>query len=520
MPIRRLPTHIANQIAAGEVVERPASVLKELIENALDANPSHIQVHIQSHPADGIRVIDDGVGIPSAELPLALERHATSKIDSAESLQAIETLGFRGEALASIASVADVTLVSRPKDQCHAFQVTSDNLTPQVAALPPGTSMEVCDLFARTPARKRFLKSDKTERLQIDALWMRFALFHDTIRWTYRVGDKLKWQLPARLPAQDPLRRIETLWGKGFTQHAEPIAITRGSYGINGWITSPHCIRRQPDRQFFYVNGRLVKDRLITHAINAAFSERFPDGNFPCYLLNLTLPLNEVDVNVHPTKHEVRFYQARMVHDFIASAVTQPKSVSGAAFSLQSHTTHRKIPPFSVPANSRIHASDPRYTHPQPENPPPTPPTHPFRLLSQSWPWQIVHLDKAEQAFQCMTPEEWAALSRPLVFPLRIPNAAHVVTAVEPILTAYGCALTASPTDNTLLITKAPPLPQSTAWWQHRVAHLEQTGEWQMPPRRSELIHWTPNDWAPWSDILSRKGAVKSLSMDTLEAIW
>ena len=327
MSIRLLPPLLANQIAAGEVVERPASVLKELLENSLDAGATQIDISIEQGGVGRILVRDNGRGIAQDQLALALSRHATSKLQSTEDLAAIASLGFRGEALASICAVSRLTLTAKPADQPQAKQVALAGQAgvPRLSAAshPDGCSVEVADLFFNTPARRKFLRSEKTEFGHIEDVVKRLALSHFEVGFSLRHNQQSLFTLPlCRNPAQRQ-QRVARLCGKVFAEQARCIEFTHGDLQLWGWLAPAHCTRRQTDLQYWFVNQRSVRDRVLNHALRQAFAERLPPGQYPCYVLYLGVPPEQVDVNVHPTKHEVRFHQTRMVHDFLVSRLQQ-----------------------------------------------------------------------------------------------------------------------------------------------------------------------------------------------------
>jgi DNA mismatch repair protein MutL len=338
MPIRRLPTQLVNQIAAGEVVERPASVVKELVENSLDAGACRIEIDIEQGGSKLIRVRDDGAGIAQGELALALSRHATSKVASLEDLEAIQSMGFRGEALPSIGSVSRLRLVSHSQESEQAWEVEGDGgehiADPKPAAHPQGTSVEVRDLFYNTPARRKFLRTEKTEFGHIQGLVQRLALVHFDVGFMLQHNRKPVFSLPPCSDRQGREARIAELLGRVFLDNALYHEEQAGDLALAGWIAKPSFSRSQADMQYFYVNQRMVRDRLITHAIRQAYQDVLYHGRHPAYLLFLALDPRKVDVNVHPTKHEVRFRDSRSVHDFLfrgvhrALATTRPQPAS------------------------------------------------------------------------------------------------------------------------------------------------------------------------------------------------
>ena len=321
MPIRPLPPQLVNQIAAGEVVERPASVVKELVENALDAGAGRIQVEIEQGGARRILVCDDGCGIPRDELPLALSRHATSKIGSLEDLERVMSLGFRGEALPSIASVSRLSLASRTADEEAGWRVTSEGdetcSEPEPLPMPVGTRVEVRDLFFNVPARRRFLKTERTEFGHIEQLMRRIALSRFDTAFELRHNGRALYALPACPDRAAREQRLARLCGAPFVEHAVFLDHSQGGLRLWGWLARPTFSRSQPDLQHFFVNGRVVRDRLIGHAVRQAYQDVLYHGRHPAFVLFLELDPALVDVNAHPAKHEVRFRESRGVHDFL-----------------------------------------------------------------------------------------------------------------------------------------------------------------------------------------------------------
>lgn len=330
MKIEILSPRLANQIAAGEVVDRPASVVKELVENAIDAGATRIDIDIEKGGSKLIRVRDNGCGIRQDELMLALSRHATSKIKTLDDLEAIISLGFRGEALASISSVSRLTMTSKPPAQESAWSAYAEgrdmNIVLAPASHPDGTTVEVLDLFFNTPARRKFLKTEKTEFSHIDELIRRIALsrFDVTIALTHN-GKVVRQYMAATTQAQTE-RRLSVACSAHFVRHMLSVSVEHQGLSLTGWITAPDGAKSHSDVQFCYVNGRMMKDKLINHAIRQSYEGRIRVDQFASYVLFLTLDPYEVDVNVHPAKHEVRFHQARLVHDFIYQAMTEALS--------------------------------------------------------------------------------------------------------------------------------------------------------------------------------------------------
>lgn len=313
--IAQLLPPVADQIAAGEVVERPASIVKELVENSLDAGARRIEVRIEQGGVKRIRVTDDGHGIHPGDLPLAVSRHATSKISAASDLEGVASLGFRGEALASAASVSRLTLSSRVvgEDRAWRIEVAGGVETGSgPCAHPPGTTVEVEDLFYNTPARRKFLKTERSENQAVAATLRRLALAH--------FDAAFEWQLGGRrvlMPAGAPEERLKAVLGEDFMHRNLVIDEQRDELTLSGWVALPTLSRRLADQQFFFVNGRAVQDKVVGQAVRQAYRDVLFHGRQPVFILYLRLPATEVDVNVHPTKHEVRFRRPREVRDFV-----------------------------------------------------------------------------------------------------------------------------------------------------------------------------------------------------------
>ncbi len=323
--IQQLPAMIANQIAAGEVIERPASVVKELLENSLDAGATHIEIDLAYGGLNHIKISDNGSGILAEDLPLAIAAHATSKINRLDDLYAINSMGFRGEALASIASIAKLKINSKPEQQEHAVMLivleNKQELVP--CARTKGTTIEVHDLFFNAPVRKRFLKSEKLEFQAIEMVVKRFALSVPHIALSLSHNNKLIFSLVPALDEQARQKRVAKILGRAFIESAIFLEVTQGSMHLQGWISNKIYQRSQNDRQWVYINQRMVKDKLINHAIKQAYDTLLYPGRFPSCVLYLTMNTREIDVNVHPTKHEVRFEQPRLVHDFFIAQLTR-----------------------------------------------------------------------------------------------------------------------------------------------------------------------------------------------------
>ncbi|BDH47451.1 DNA mismatch repair protein MutL [Salmonella enterica subsp. enterica serovar Choleraesuis] len=326
MSIQVLPPQLANQIAAGEVVERPASVVKELVENSLDAGATRIDIDIERGGAKLIRIRDNGSGIGKDELALALARHATSKIATLDDLEAIISLGFRGEALASISSVSRLTLTSRTAAQSEAWQAYAEGrdmaVTVKPAAHPVGTTLEVLDLFYNTPARRKFLRTEKTEFAHIDEVVRRIALARFDVTINLNHNGKLMRQYRGVAPEGARERRLAAICGPAFVEQALEIEWQHGDLALRGWVAEPgSTTAAMSEIQYCYVNQRMMRDRLINHAIRQACEDKLGADRQPAFVLYLTVDPHQVDVNVHPAKHEVRFHQSRLVHDFIYQGV-------------------------------------------------------------------------------------------------------------------------------------------------------------------------------------------------------
>jgi DNA mismatch repair protein MutL len=326
MPIRVLANELIDQIAAGEVIERPASVVKELVENALDADAHRIDIDIERGGIGLIRVRDDGVGMSADELSIALSRHATSKIASLADLAAVTTLGFRGEALPSIASVSRLRLLSRPRageDRAAEVDVDGGRVSAvRPAPHPPGTSIEIRDLFFNVPARRKFVRSEATEFGHIMRWVERLALSRFDVSFRLRHGERRVFDAPA-VDAMDEEARLAAVLGAEFLPRAVALRSVAGPVGLSGWVALPTASRAQPDQQFWFVNGRSVRDRLLGNAVRLAYRDVLYHGRHAAYVLYLTLDPRLVDVNAHPSKLEVRFRDGRQIHDFVFRAIEQ-----------------------------------------------------------------------------------------------------------------------------------------------------------------------------------------------------
>lgn len=335
-PIQPLSNHLANQIAAGEVIERPASVIKELLENSLDAQATEIIIEIEQAGSKLIRIRDNGCGIPADELELAVRRHATSKIHTIDDLEHIISLGFRGEALASIASVSRLTLSSKHFLAKHGHQLRLEQYEQPIiepTAHPTGTTIEISDLFYNTPARRKFLRTDKTEFNHIHEMVKRLALSRFDVSFQLIHNRRTILQLKAAQDEKQKLQRVATLCSQNLLEHLMPVSHQRENLILKGWISEPTHSRSQPDMQYFFINGRMIRDKLVIHAVKQAYQDVLYGGRHPSFVLFLTVDPADIDVNVHPTKSEVRFSKGDVVHSFLASglqkhlAKTQPQTM-------------------------------------------------------------------------------------------------------------------------------------------------------------------------------------------------
>ncbi len=324
MTIRVLPSQLIDQIAAGEVIERPASALKELVENSLDAGATQVDIEIQAAGTRLIRIRDDGVGIAKDELPLALSRHATSKIASLDGLERVVTLGFRGEALPSIASVAHLKLTSRARGEDSGWSIESDggNLSPlRPAAHPPGTTLEVRDLFFNMPARRKFLRTERTEFAHIDSVVRSLSLARFDVAWQLRHNQRANLALPQAHTRETHEARLRQVCGESFLEHARFFERDIEGMRLFGWLADPTFSRSQADMQYTFVNGRVVRDKVLRHAVRLGYRDVLFQARQPAYVVFLELDPRRVDVNAHPAKLEIRFRDSRLVHDFVFRTV-------------------------------------------------------------------------------------------------------------------------------------------------------------------------------------------------------
>jgi len=338
LTIKILPARLANQIAAGEVVERPASVIKELVENSIDAGATDILVEIDKGGHKRMLIRDNGKGIPKEELSLALSRHATSKIEDIDDLESITSLGFRGEALASISSVSRLTLTSKTEEQAEAWQAHCEGREMEIqlnpAAHPKGASVEVLDLFFNTPARRKFLRAEKTEFQHVEEIFKRIALSHFEVGFTLKHNGRVVHRFPAVVPELKD-KRIAAVCGQAFLQSSIAVHGEYQKVTVTGWCNAVGQGRGTNDLQYSFVNGRMMKDRVILHAIRQAFEGMIDSQTYPAFVLFITMPPEELDINVHPAKHEVRFHQSRQVHDLIYKSVSDALLLSASTDALE-----------------------------------------------------------------------------------------------------------------------------------------------------------------------------------------
>jgi len=360
--IHALDPRLVNQIAAGEIIERPASMLKELIENSLDAGATSIDIEVENAGVKRLKITDNGHGILKQDLAMALSRHATSKIEDLDDLEHIATLGFRGEALPSIASVTRMTIKSRETNAEQAWMVTSDgnNKTndPTPVAHPVGTTIETRDLFYNTPARRKFLRTDNTEFKHIDQVVRRMALSRFDVAFKLNHNGRVVLHLPS-IPADDP-RRLKMVCGDNVPDNSVYIDEQRDGMRLSGWTGLPSFSRSQADMQYFFLNGRLIRDKTIVHAVRLGYQDVLFHGRHPIYVLYLEMDPAGVDVNVHPTKHEVRFRDSRTVHGFVFRSLQRQVGASaGEVGSLQVTAEHGAARPQPINPNSQMNQQTP-----------------------------------------------------------------------------------------------------------------------------------------------------------------
>lgn len=355
--INTLSPQLANQIAAGEVVERPASVVKELVENSLDAGATRIDIEVEQGGVKRLCVRDNGCGIEQSDMPLALSRHATSKISDIDDLEAVATLGFRGEALASIASVSRLSLTSN-SGESQGWQAVSEGrdmaVDVQPAAHPAGTSVDVRDLFFNTPARRKFLRTETTEYNRIDDYAKKLALSHMQVAFSLRHNQRVNLNLQPAKTVLEQEKRVADICGKPFMEQALYIDNQRTGIRLWGWIGLPTFSRSQTDLQHFFVNGRSIRDKVVSHAVRQAYQDVLYHGRHPAFVLFLEIEPKDVDVNVHPTKHEVRFRDSRVIHGFVSSTLQKALAQDRPQDHLQSNEAQSLLPEEAIPTQSTM----------------------------------------------------------------------------------------------------------------------------------------------------------------------
>ena len=355
--INTLSPQLANQIAAGEVVERPASVVKELVENSLDAGATRIDIEVEQGGVKRLCVRDNGCGIEQSDMPLALSRHATSKISDIDDLEAVATLGFRGEALASIASVSRLSLTSN-SGESQGWQAVSEGrdmaVDVQPAAHSAGTSVDVRDLFFNTPARRKFLRTETTEYNRIDDYAKKLALSHMQVAFSLRHNQRVNLNLQPAKTVLEQEKRVADICGKPFMEQALYIDNQRTGIRLWGWIGLPTFSRSQTDLQHFFVNGRSIRDKVVSHAVRQAYQDVLYHGRHPAFVLFLEIEPKDVDVNVHPTKHEVRFRDSRVIHGFVSSTLQKALAQDRPQDHLQSNEDQSLLPERAIPTQSTM----------------------------------------------------------------------------------------------------------------------------------------------------------------------
>ncbi|MGB2115897.1 MAG: DNA mismatch repair endonuclease MutL, partial [Porticoccaceae bacterium] len=394
--INTLSPQLANQIAAGEVVERPASVLKELVENSLDAGATRIDIEVEQGGVKRLCVRDNGCGIGQSDMSLALSRHATSKISDIDDLEAVGTLGFRGEALASIASVSRLSLTSNNGEN-QAWKAVSEGrdmtVDVQPAAHPAGTSVDVRDLFFNTPARRKFLRTETTEYNRIDDHAKKLALSHMQVAFSLRHNQRVNLNLQPALTMLEQEKRVADICGKPFMEQALYIDNQRTGIRLWGWIGLPTFSRSQTDLQHFFVNGRSIRDKVVSHAVRQAYQDVLYHGRHPAFVLFLEIEPKDVDVNVHPTKHEVRFRDSRSIHGFVSGTLQKALAKDRPQDHLQSNEAQNILPQETAPTQSTMGL---------------TPVSTPFYYASQSSGYQAQSVNTPMHAYQSLYGDQGA----------------------------------------------------------------------------------------------------------------
>ncbi len=382
MPIQQLPDHLINQIAAGEVIDRPSSIVKELLENCIDAGATRVEIELESGGIRLIKIRDNGCGISADELPVALQRHATSKIESLDDLTSVMTMGFRGEALSSIASVSRMTIASKPQGQAHACEVSYDSASGKLDSKPAshatGTTVTVADLFFNVPARRKFLRTDRTEFAHIESAVRKIALAAWHVAITVTHNGKQVLDLPVIDDSGES--RLQGVLGQEFIAHAHSFNREADQLTLRGWLAKATFSRSQPDMQYFYVNQRMVRDKTVMHAVKRAYSDLLYHNRHPAYVMYLDMDPRQVDVNVHPGKLEVRFRDGRAIHGFISSTVSKVlaavpddaeearRSESSATATNYSDAHQPTQTPMNLSVRDESPANKPDYQYPSPGN--------------------------------------------------------------------------------------------------------------------------------------------------------
>lgn len=380
MPIQQLPDHLINQIAAGEVIDRPSSIVKELLENCIDAGATRVEIELESGGIRLIKIRDDGCGISADELPVALQRHATSKIESLDDLTSVMTMGFRGEALSSIASVSRMTIASKPQGQAHAREVSYDSASGKLDSKPAshatGTTVTVADLFFNVPARRKFLRTDRTEFAHIESAVRKIALAAWHVAITVTHNGKQVLDLPVVDDSGES--RLQGVLGQEFIAHAHSFNREADQLTLRGWLAKATFSRSQPDMQYFYVNQRMVRDKTVMHAVKRAYSDLLYHNRHPAYVMYLDMDPRQIDVNVHPGKLEVRFRDGRAIHGFISSTVSKVlaavpddaeevrRSESSATATNYSDAHQPTQTPMNLSVRDESPANKPDYQYPSP----------------------------------------------------------------------------------------------------------------------------------------------------------
>lgn len=445
MRIRQLPISVANQIAAGEVIERPASVVKELLENALDAKADVITIEIGFGGLNQIKISDNGIGILGEDLPLAIAAHATSKISQLKDLYAITSMGFRGEALASISSISKLIISSKPAIQEHAMRLSTEGggaIQLEPCARSQGTTIEVNDIFFNAPVRKKFLKSERSEFQAIEMVVKRFALSAPMITIHLSHNGKIYLNLPAAHSEQARRQRIRKILGKTFLEKSHYILVEHANMTLEGWVSTEDYQLSQSDKLWIYLNSRMVKDKLLNHAVKQAYESVLHPGRYPACLLYLCIDSAQVDVNVHPTKHEVRFQQPRLIHDFISSQIQQVLTVPKADFDFPDKARDEK----HFFSQVREPYSPPPLVNPVTE-------THTWFILNASYILLMMHQEphlidmvrvQRSWLWSLLKEQSFPLASRPLLVPINFSVkrlAAHQITAIIDVLGQIGIEL-------------------------------------------------------------------------------